>query len=160
MLSYENISFSKYCSFSTQFLFLYYRKKNVALNERLKDVINNLRPKGRVIFETVDLNEENGYDPSAGRFTAPASGMHVFDWTTLTQRGKIAHTSLVGNGRSKSWTHCDDSELKTFLSCSKMAVLKLKQEDKVWIGVFSSQASMYDQYTSFSGYKHKANVTG
>ena len=133
--------------------FFILEKTVVAFDVRLKNHVNNLATYGRVIFGTVELNEGKGYNPSNGIFTAPASGMYVFDWTTLTQRGKLAHTSLVVNGKSKSWNHCDDITSKTYLSCSKMAVVKLKEGDKVWIGVFSSPASMYDTYTSFSGYK-------
>ena len=133
--------------------FFYLEKNVVAFDVRLKNHVNNLATYGRVIFGTVDLNEGKGYNPSNGIFTAPASGMYVFDWTILTQLGKLAHTSLVINGKSKSWNSCDDSSSKTYLSCSKMAVVKLKQGDKVWIGVFSSSASIYDKFTSFSGYK-------
>ena len=101
----------------------------------------------------MDLNEGKGYDSSTGIFTAPAAGVYVFDWTTLTQLGKVARTSLVVNGKFKSWNVCHGDYSKTYNSCSKMTVIKLKQGDKVWIGVFGGQADMFNQYTSFSGYK-------
>ena len=125
----------------------------VAFDVRLKNYVTNLSPNGRVVFATVDLNEGNRYDPSNGIFTAPAAGMYVFDWTIMTQKGKHAHTSLVVNSKFKSFNHCDDGASGTYVSCSKMTVVKLKQDDKVWIGVFSSPANMYNTYTSFSGYK-------
>ena len=93
------------------------------------------------------------YNPSTGIFTAPASGMYVFDWTIMTQLGKYAHTALFVNGNNKSFNHCYDGGLKTYGSCSKMAVVKLKQGDKVWIGVFYGTAGLFEQYTSISGYK-------
>lgn len=136
---------------SIKFIILYFRK--VSFDVQLKNHVNNLAPKERVIFTTVDLNEGKGYNPSTGIFIAPAPGMYVFDWTILTQRGKIAHISLVVNGKFKTWNHCDDGLSKTWLSCSKMSIAKLKQGDKVWIGVFSSPAYMYNQYTTFSGYE-------
>ena len=70
----------------------------------------------------------------------------------MTKKGKHAHTSRVVNGKFKSFNHCDDGASGTHVSCSKMAVVKLKQGE-VWIGVFSSPANMYNTYTSFSGYK-------
>ena len=125
----------------------------MAFDVRLKNNINNLATNGRVVFGTVDLNKGKGYNPSTGIFTAPTEGIYVFDWTTKTQKGNYANTSLVVNGKFKSWNHCDDSASKTYLACSKMTVVKLKQGDKVWIGVFNGSAYIYQKYTSFSGYK-------
>ncbi|XP_052701490.1 complement C1q tumor necrosis factor-related protein 2-like isoform X2 [Crassostrea angulata] len=125
----------------------------VAFDVRLKDHKRNLATKARVVFETVDLNEGQGYNASTGIFTAPSGGIYAFDWTTLTWKGQYAHTSLVVNDQYKSWNHCHDVISKTWLPCSKMTIVKLKQGDKVWIGVFSGTANMYQKYTSFSGYK-------
>ena len=43
----------------------------------------------------MELNEGYGYDPSTRIFIARAAGVYVFDWTTLTQQGKIAYTSSL-----------------------------------------------------------------
>nr|XP_022308159.1 cerebellin-3-like [Crassostrea virginica] len=131
----------------------YTEKRIVAFDVRPTNDVNNLATNGRVVFGTVDLNEAKGYNPSNGIFTAPASGVYVFDWTTMTQVGKSAYTSLVVNGKRKSWNHCNPIGSKTYVTCSKMTVVKLKQGDKVWIGVFSGPAYIYHHYTSFSGYK-------
>ena len=132
--------------------FFILEKKNVAFDAQMKNNIN-LASKSRVIFETVNLNEGNGYDPSTGIFTAPAAGMYVFDWTTLTQYGKDVLTSLVVNNNFKSWNYCRNGSSNTHLSCSKMTVVKLKQGDQVWIVVFTETANINYKYTSFSGYK-------
>ena len=99
----------------------------------------------------MDLNEERGYYPSTGIFTAPAPEVYVFDWTT--QRGKHAYTSLIVNGKFKSWNLCHDDASKLYDSCSKMTAVKLKHGEKVWIGVFNGPANIDVQYTLFSGYK-------
>ncbi|XP_078322005.1 complement C1q tumor necrosis factor-related protein 3-like isoform X2 [Crassostrea virginica] len=127
---------------------------SVAFDVRLAKDVSDLAKNGRVLFGTVDLNEGKGYDPSTGIFTAPSAGLYVFDWTTMTHQGRDVYTSLIVNGSFKSWNHCRDSSSKTYLSCSKMTIVKLKQGDKVWIGVFAGSATMYHQYTSFSGFKH------
>ncbi|XP_048772175.2 cerebellin-3-like [Ostrea edulis] len=127
-------------------------KSMVAFDVRLKNHKRGLGTGSKVVFEAVDLNEGLGYDASSGVFTAPHSGLYVFDWTTLAWQGKTAYTSLAVNGSLKSWNHCHDVISKTWLACSKMTVVKLKQGDKVWIGVFGGTADMYKKYTSFSGY--------
>ena len=129
-------------------LFYLLEKAVVAFDVRLKKDIN-LATNGRVVFGIEDLNEGNGYDPSTGIFTAPASGVFVFDWTTFTQYGKYASTALVVNGKFKSWNHCYDGAAKTYLQCSKLTVVKLKKGDQVWIGVFYGTANIYNKYTSF-----------
>lgn len=125
----------------------------VAFDVRLKDIKRNLATKTRVVFETIDLNEGLGYNSSTGIFTAPSGGIYVFDWTTAAFGRQAAFTSLVVNDEYKSWNHCRDEESKIVLPCSKMTIVKLKQGDKVWIGVFTQTAYMYSRYTSFSGYK-------
>ena len=151
--SYENISFSKCYFISTKVRFCILEKRVVAFDVRPTNDVNNLATNGRVVFGTVELNEAKGYNPSDRIFSAPASGMYVFDWTTMTQLGKPAYTSLVVNGKRKSWNHCNPIGSKTYVTCSKMTVVKLIQGDKVWIGVFSGPAYIYHHYTSFSGYK-------
>lgn len=119
----------------------------------LKHDKRNLATKARIVFEHVELNEGLGYNKSTGIFTAPSSGIYVFDWTILTWQGEFAYTSLVVNDQIKSWNHCRDVNSKTLLPCSKMAIVKLKNGEQVWIGVFIGPANMYQKYTSFSGYK-------
>ena len=126
---------------------------SVAFHVRLLAIVNNLASNGRVVFGIVYLNEGKGYDSSTGIFTAPAAGLYVFNWTTLTQQGKLALTSLTVNGTFKSLIYCNDSKTNTYMSCSKSTVEKLKKGDQVWIGVFLGPAYMHNQYTSFSGYK-------
>lgn len=125
----------------------------VAFDARLNRRVSNLARNGRVVFGNVDLNEGLGYNASTGIFTAPSGGIYVFYWTTLTWGGLSAYTSLVVNGKLKSWNHCHDSTSKIWLPCSKMTAVKLNQGDKVWIGVFMGNANIYETYTSFSGYK-------
>lgn len=135
------------------FLALETLQRIVAFDVRLTKHIRHLPNKKRVVFDTADLNEGKGYDTSTGIFTAPAAGVYVFDWTTNAIPGSYARTSLVVNGKIKSWNRCDNKASRDNLSCSKMTVAMLKQGDKVWIGVFSENADMHDFYTSFSGFK-------
>ncbi|XP_052702141.1 complement C1q tumor necrosis factor-related protein 7-like [Crassostrea angulata] len=123
----------------------------VAFDVRLKENKRNLADKARVVFETVDLNEGLGYNASTGIFTASSNGIYVFDWTTLAWTGQCAFTSLVVNNQLKSWIYCCGGQI--YLPCSKMTIVKLQKEDKVWIGVYQGPANIHRHYTSFSGYK-------
>uniref|UniRef100_K1QCX4 Complement C1q tumor necrosis factor-related protein 2 n=1 Tax=Magallana gigas TaxID=29159 RepID=K1QCX4_MAGGI len=140
-------------AFLTSILMMILDHRAAAFDVRLKGHKTDLATKARVVFDTVDLNEGFGYNLSTGIFTAPSGGIYVFDWTTLTFQGHAAYTSLVVNDQFKSWNYCRDLNSKTHLPCSKMTVVKLKQGDKVWIGVFGGPTNLNSQYTSFSGYK-------
>lgn len=125
----------------------------VAFDVRLKSHKRNLATKAKVIFETVDLNEGLGYDASSGIFTAPSGGLYVFDWTVMPWEKKYVYTSLVVNDQKKSWNYCHSQTADMWLRCSKMTIVRLRQGDKAWIGIFSGQADMHNTYTSFSGFK-------
>lgn len=125
----------------------------VAFDVRLKEDKRNLADKARVVFETIDLNEGLGYNASTGIFTAPNGGIYAFDWTTLAWTGQYAFTSLVVNDQFKSWIYCSGGQSQIYLPCSKMTIVKLEKEDKVWIGVYQGPANIHRHYTSFSGYK-------
>lgn len=123
----------------------------VAFDVRLKEDKRNLADKARVVFKTIDLNEGLGYNASTGIFTAPSGGIYAFNWTTLAWTGQYAFTSLVVNDQFKSWIYCSGGQI--YLPCSKMTIVKLEKEDRVWIGVYQGPANIHRQYTSFSGYK-------
>uniref|UniRef100_A0A8W8NW07 C1q domain-containing protein n=1 Tax=Magallana gigas TaxID=29159 RepID=A0A8W8NW07_MAGGI len=128
-------------------------KIGIAFDARLGKSIRNLATKGRVVFDTVNLNQGLGYDASTGVFTVPSGGIYVFEWTVLAWQGLEGHTALTVNDQFKSWNHCHSGKSNNFRSCSKMGVMKLQKGDKVWIAVFNGSANIYNTYTSFSGFK-------
>uniref|UniRef100_A0A8W8NM37 C1q domain-containing protein n=1 Tax=Magallana gigas TaxID=29159 RepID=A0A8W8NM37_MAGGI len=128
-------------------------KIGIAFDARLGKQIRNLATKGRVVFDTVNLNQGSGYDASTGVFTVPSGGIYVFEWTVLAWQGLYAYTALAVNDKFKSWNHCYSGKSNYYRSCSKMSVLKLHKGNKVGIAVFSGSADIHYQYTSFSGFK-------
>lgn len=139
--------------FLTYFLTMVLDHRVVAFDARIKNNRINLATKARVVFDAVDLNEGLGYSASTGIFTAPSGGIYVFDWTTLAWAGQYAFTSLVVNDQLKSWIYCSGVQSRIYLPCSKMTIVKLQNEDRVWIGVYQGPANIFRHYTSFSGYK-------
>lgn len=63
----------------------------VGIDVRLREYKINLVTKAGVVFDIADL----GYDVSTGIFTAPNSGIYVFDRTILSWQGQYAYTSYV-----------------------------------------------------------------
>ncbi|XP_061169125.1 complement C1q tumor necrosis factor-related protein 2-like [Saccostrea echinata] len=105
-----------------------------------------------VIFKDVNLNLGGGYNAVKGIFIAPKSGVYVFDWTTMTATNKYAYTALYLNGNIKAYNHCHNNSHDIYMVCSKMAVVKMKAGEKVWIGCFSGTSSVYSSHSSFSGF--------
>ena len=68
-------------------------------------------------------------------FKAPAAGTYVFEVTFLTDVRQTAFTCPEVNCTSRSAVHCRSDWARTYLLCSKMTMVKLKQGDKVLIRV-------------------------
>lgn len=124
-----------------------------AFDSRLGSSIRNLAKNARVVFDTIVLNQGLVYNSSTGVFRAPIGGIYVFDWTILAWEGLYAETALTQNGHFRSWNYCHPGKSNNWRSCSKMVILKLQKEDKVWITVSSGKADMHHLYSSFSGFK-------
>lgn len=63
----------------------------VGIDVRLREYKINLVTKAGVVFDIADLR----YDVSTGIFTAPNSGIYVFDRTILSWQGQYAYTSYA-----------------------------------------------------------------
>ncbi|XP_062576876.1 complement C1q tumor necrosis factor-related protein 3-like [Saccostrea cucullata] len=124
----------------------------IAFNAKAKGTVQSVSDGNIVMFGEVDLNVGGGYNAVKGTFTAPKSGVYVFDWTTMTNNNKIAYTSLVLNGKRRAYNHCNNNSHHINMSCSKMAVVRMEAGVKAWIDSFSGASSVYPKYSSFSGY--------
>ncbi|XP_062598730.1 complement C1q tumor necrosis factor-related protein 3-like [Saccostrea cucullata] len=124
----------------------------IAFNAKAKGSVQSVNQGNIVMFGEVDLNVGGGYNAVKGTFTAPKSGVYVFDWTTMTYTNKGAYTSLVLNGKRSVFNHCSNNSHSINMSCSKMAVIRMEAGDKAWIDSFSGTSSVYNTYSSFSGY--------
>ncbi|XP_062576277.1 complement C1q tumor necrosis factor-related protein 3-like [Saccostrea cucullata] len=108
----------------------------VAFDTRLKNFVTNAKVGSKIVFNDVQLNIGTGYDASTGIFTAPYSGVYVFEWTLMTETSKEVLTELMVNGKPRSYSHCRSVAGPTSDTCSKMAVVELKAKQHVWIQVF------------------------
>ncbi|XP_062605139.1 complement C1q tumor necrosis factor-related protein 6-like [Saccostrea cucullata] len=124
----------------------------IAFNAKAKGSTQSLSVGNIVMFGDVDLNIGGGFNAVKGIFTAPKTGVYVFDWTTMTDGNKAAYTSLVLNGKRRAYNQCGNNSRGVNMSCSKMAVVRMEVGDKAWIDGFHRTSSVYNTYSSFSGY--------
>ncbi|XP_062605143.1 uncharacterized protein LOC134266950 [Saccostrea cucullata] len=81
----------------------------IAFNAKAKGSVQSVSAGNIVMFAEVDLNIEGGYNAVKGVFTAPKSGVYVFDWTIMTYTNKNAYTYLVLNSKRKAYNHCHNN---------------------------------------------------
>ena len=105
-----------------------------------------------IIFQQVDLNIRNGYDPTTGIFVTPVPGVYLFSVAALSQEGNHCSLELARNGkgvatlRAEAVTHRRDQGTITVL-------LRLEELDKVFVrGYNSNMVSLWgDKHTVFTG---------
>ncbi|XP_062614757.1 uncharacterized protein LOC134276524, partial [Saccostrea cucullata] len=73
------------------------RNMVIAFNAKAKGGVQSVSSGSIVMFGNVDLNIGGGFNAIKGIFTAPKSGVYVFDWTVLTGHSKTAYTALYLN---------------------------------------------------------------
>ncbi|XP_063435831.1 uncharacterized protein LOC134716754 [Mytilus trossulus] len=112
------------------------------------------RPKGSiVIYDKVITNDDNGYNPSTGIFTASAEGLYSFSWTTTTKANKYFFIYLTVNGHMIARNHAGHGNVD--LSASQAVVVHLKKNDKVSIKVQDNSVGQYiygKGWSTFSGF--------
>ncbi|XP_048765976.1 cerebellin-1-like [Ostrea edulis] len=103
-------------------------------------------------FNSVDLNIGGGYNAAKGIFTAPKSGVYVFDWTILTKQNKSVFTALKVNGKRNALSYCH-SKIQLHMLCTKMAIVRMEAGQRAWIYSWSGTADIIgDGYSSFAGF--------
>lgn len=105
-----------------------------------------------LVFPQIVTNNGNGYNPSTGKFTAPADGTYVFFVTVVSNYKNYIYLDIVHNGSSKVRTQSYESA--SYMTGTNMAVLQLVKEDSVWISRHSGKGyySEYVPITTFSGF--------
>ncbi|ESO05252.1 hypothetical protein HELRODRAFT_77797 [Helobdella robusta] len=102
-----------------------------------------------IIFDTVFINEGNGFDSSTSKFICPVGGSYLFSahilsqlqldvyaWIMLNDKHQLP---LHGNGRAG---HGSDSQT---------IILPLKAGDKVWV-LINKDSATFNDYSTFSGF--------
>ncbi|XP_053400226.1 collagen alpha-2(VIII) chain-like [Mercenaria mercenaria] len=122
---------------------------NIAFNARRTSSLN-ANKNDLVVFDTVILNEGEGYDSATGIFTAPESGLYDFAAHVCIVGGKGANFAIVVEGTEVATS----SHYSSNNNCNSVtAVAKVKSEERVSIKILHASYLHYDQYrlNSFAG---------
>ncbi|KAL3882728.1 hypothetical protein ACJMK2_029040 [Sinanodonta woodiana] len=103
-----------------------------------------------VLFDTVLLNEGNGFNKQTGVFTCPLSGIYFFTGSVLTLHEHQLGVHLIVNGETKGNAYADGVTL--FDQGSISSIVRCEAGQNVWISVYYGSYIHGDYFTSFSGF--------
>ncbi|XP_013396459.1 complement C1q-like protein 4 [Lingula anatina] len=107
-----------------------------------------------VVYDTVFLNDGNGYNKDTGKFTSPTSGVYVFHYHSLSQNNKPVFVRLNHNGQIKNTGYGKPST--GHATGSNTIALRLAEEDEVWIDLVGGHALHNhpgEFHSTFTGYQ-------
>ncbi|XP_045206990.2 uncharacterized protein LOC123559256 [Mercenaria mercenaria] len=107
---------------------------------------------GTLVFDTVLINEGEGYDRATGIFTAPYNGLYYFAAHVCNPAYYAVHYAIVvDNNQIASSTQYDSDNV---YSCSSVnAVVMMKSADRAWIKCTIGSTFYHDssRWNSFTG---------
>lgn len=104
----------------------------VAFFVRLRDKITNHHLSTIMVFDDVQLNMGNAYDPHVGTFTAPVEGVYKFD-LVLSSNVENGHGEMMLNGVRILDVYADKVNQSFYGRGSGSIIVRMAKGDKVWI---------------------------
>lgn len=104
----------------------------VAFFVRLRNKITNHHQSTIIVFDDVQLNTGNAYDPHIGTFTAPVDGIYKFD-LVLSSDVENGHGEIMHNGVRVLDVYADKLNSMWYGRGSGSIIVRMTQGDKVWI---------------------------
>ena len=100
-------------------------------------IINNnhfhLDKESTVVFETIILNEGDGYNKYDGVFVAPEDGIYLFSWTVSSQGSSLVMTKLVVDSKVISSTGERNNHSNGHTSAPMTTLCRMKQDCHAFI---------------------------
>ncbi|KAL3882725.1 hypothetical protein ACJMK2_029037 [Sinanodonta woodiana] len=118
-----------------------------------------VHPHEIIHFDTVLLNDGNGFNNQTGIFTCPLSGTYFFSLSLMISPGYVTAVQLIVNGQVKvnSYAHGYDSY---YDQGSISIIVRCEAGHNVWMSMRDGSYVYGDSYTSFSGLYLWGDATG
>lgn len=84
-----------------------------------------------LVYKNVLVNHGSGYNAKSGTFTTPEAGTYAFFFSVQVHKNVRLSTYLMFNGKSVSESLA--GRIPDFNTGGNMAILSLKEGDKVWV---------------------------
>eukprot|EP00105_Crassostrea_gigas_P012569 XP_011428603.1 PREDICTED: adiponectin [Crassostrea gigas] len=127
--------------------------KTIAFHAILSTGLTNVSPNTIIKFGKVLVNEESGYNPSTGKFTAPLDGVYSFSWTYCTNKGSNAYLGGYVDGKLMARIS-NYAQTNHWKNTSGHLVIRLKKGNQFWVQTFEHTAQLiHEEFTFLSGYK-------
>lgn len=153
-------SFSWYVNFYFSWgFFFFFADHAIAFYAYLSDSVRSPCVHQTLIFRTVITNVGGSYNRHSGVFTAPVSGVYVFNWNIYSGFWGDITSELMVNSSRKGGRRSDSRVTKEDHSSSGCIVVNIKKGDVVFIrihpkhtlkGSIISSPGVYE--SSFSGW--------
>ena len=123
----------------------------VAFTVGLTSTVQHAGPHQNIVFDHVETNVGNGYNPHHGVFTAPVSGLYLFYSSILSEHDGEVRAQIVVNGVFKASIYGSNDR---FDQGSQAIVVSLQQGDDVAVQNRDNDHAIYGDayiYSTFSG---------
>ncbi|XP_069111983.1 complement C1q tumor necrosis factor-related protein 7-like isoform X1 [Argopecten irradians] len=106
---------------------------------------------GIIVYDDVNTNVGNAYNPATGKFTCIIPGIYVFSWSTEVNDSRYLKSELKVNGEHRLYLEVAAGIYAN--TGSATITLQLSVDDVVYISVFKvSHGLVLGMASSFSGY--------
>ena len=118
--------------------------------------LRNLGAGHSIVFDKIITNVGDGYHNTTGVFTAPASGIYVFNMALFVNAGNREYLCFVRNGIPVLYNY-GQAGSQDSISTSRTVVLELSKGNEVWVRTSSASYHGTGQihgngFTTFSGW--------
>ncbi|XP_062903567.1 complement C1q tumor necrosis factor-related protein 3-like [Mobula hypostoma] len=110
-----------------------------------------VKPTNPIIYDIVNVNKGEGYNSTAGKFTAPRCGLYFFSYSSLPGRGTTTDVQLMKNDKAVNLIHSVLPKNSSQLSM-RNKILELHKGDQVWVQLVSGNLWSETGSLSFQGF--------
>ncbi|XP_045206771.2 complement C1q tumor necrosis factor-related protein 3-like [Mercenaria mercenaria] len=136
-------------------------KATVAFTAGLTHIFDHAGVRQNIVFDHVETNLGNGYNPHHGVFTAPVSGLYVFYSSILADMDREVWCRIVVNGNNKASVNARGTNGR-YDQGSQAIDVQLQQGDDVSVQNAAADDSIYGDakiYSTFSGFLLQQDVS-